>query len=122
MKNRRRCKNPYVKKPMLKLGDQTYQVEGETLRIPVQPRRFIKIPLRCGEYQRRFLEDPTLKRGSVTMTACTVVMAFSKTAEITQPLGIVGLDVNETSIDVRPPVEKSSQFKPKPHTTSFNTR
>jgi len=99
VKNRGRRKNPYIKKPMLKLDNQTYRVEGGIVRIPVQPRRFIKIPLRCGEYKRRFLEDPTLKRGSITMIASTVVIAFSKAAEVMRLLGIVGLDVNETSID-----------------------
>jgi putative transposase len=42
--------------------------------------------------------DKTLKRGSVTMTESSRVIAFSKEVAITEPSGKVGYDLNEKSI------------------------
>lgn len=74
-------------------------VKEGVLRIPRKPKDFIYIPLKTGDYQRRFLEDPTLKRGSVTLTADTVVVAFSRDAEVVKPMGKVAFDTNELSVD-----------------------
>jgi len=59
----------------------------------------VEIPLKMGAYQKSFLSDPTLKVGSVTITASTVTVAFSKTAKVIEPMGYVGIDTNERSID-----------------------
>jgi putative transposase len=56
------------------------------------------VPLQYGEYQRSFLMDKTLKRGSVTMTESSVVFAFSKEAPLLEPSRRVGYDLNEKSI------------------------
>src|SRR6267378_239790 len=56
-------------------------------------------PSGYGEYQRSFLMDETLKRGSVTMTESSIVIAFSKEAPMAEPLRKVGYDLNEKSID-----------------------
>jgi putative transposase len=50
------------------------------------------------EYQRSFLMDRTLKRGSVTMTGSSIVIAFSKEAPATEPSRKVGYDLNTKSI------------------------
>jgi len=42
--------------------------------------------------------DETLKRGSVTMTDSSIVIAFSKEAPTSEPSGRVGYDLNEKSI------------------------
>jgi putative transposase len=68
------------------------------LRIPVKPREFLIIPLIGGEYQLSFLRDTTLKRGSVTLTASKVTIAFSKETAMMEPLSMVAYDINEKSI------------------------
>ncbi|MGQ9469081.1 MAG: hypothetical protein ACUVTD_04560, partial [Nitrososphaerales archaeon] len=99
IKNKNRRKTQYVRGAFLKLDNQTFKIHGNTLRIPVKLRRFIEIPLRMGEYQRSFLSDPTLKLGSVTVTASTVTVVFSKTAMVIEPKGYVAIDTNERSLD-----------------------
>lgn len=99
IRNRKRRKTPYVRKAFLKLDNQTFKIKGDTIRIPMKPRQFLEIPLKMGAYQKSFLTDPTLKLGSVTMTASTVTVVFSKTAEVIEPRGYVAIDTNERSLD-----------------------
>jgi IS605 OrfB family transposase len=54
--------------------------------------------LQYGDYQRSFLMDKTLKRGSVTMTEFSITIAFSKEASMEVPSRKVGYDLNEKSI------------------------
>jgi putative transposase len=55
------------------------------------------VPLKYGEYQRSFLMDTTLKRGSVTMTESSIVIAFSKETPSSKPSRKIGYDLNEKS-------------------------
>ena len=99
IRNRKRRRTPYVRKAFLKLDNQTFKIKGNAIRIPTEPRQFLEIPLKMGAYQKSFLIDPTLKLGSVTATASTVTVAFSRTAEVIEPKGYVGVDTNERSLD-----------------------
>jgi len=54
--------------------------------------------LRYGAYQRSFLLDKTLKRGSITITESSIVIAFSKETRQEEPSRKVGYDLNEKSI------------------------
>jgi putative transposase len=90
-------KPPHVKRLMAKLGNQAYKIEGDNLRIPIKPRQYFYVKLHKRALE--FLSDSTLKLGSVTLTACTVVLTFVKTAEVTEPRGYVAYDTNEKSID-----------------------
>ncbi|MGQ9469107.1 MAG: RNA-guided endonuclease InsQ/TnpB family protein [Nitrososphaerales archaeon] len=102
LKNYRRCnRKPYAQKLMLKLDNQSYKIDGNVIRIPIKPREFITIPLRLRDYHKAFLEDESLKRGSITLTASIIAIAFSKTAiEVIEPIGVLGIDCNERSIDL----------------------
>jgi putative transposase len=93
-KHKRWNRKPYVRRLMLKLDNQTYRLHYLTLRIPVKPRQFHFITLKGADYQLSFLNDKTLKRGSVTITPNTVVVAFSKETTETEPLGKVAYDLN----------------------------
>ena len=71
----------------------------DTFPTPSKRMSELLVPLRYGEYQRSFLMDKTLKRGSVTMTDSSIVIAFSKeTKATTEPSRKVGYDLNEKSI------------------------
>jgi len=99
LKNRRWKKQPYAKHLFMKLDSQTYKLDYMMLRIPTTPRKFLHIPLGGGEYQLSFLRDPTLKRGSITITDSKVILAVSKATETVEPLGEpVAFDINERNI------------------------
>jgi putative transposase len=99
LRNRRWRKCPYARKLFLKLDNQSYRLDYMLLRIPTAPRRFITIPLKAGNYQLSFLRDASLKRGSITITDSTIVLAVTKTASVVEPLRKpIAYDINEKNI------------------------
>ncbi len=98
LRNRRWKKRPYAKHLFMKLDNQTYQLNYMLLKIPVKPREFMLIPLKGGEYQLSLLRDENLKRGSITITPSTVIVAFSKESFLMEPLRMVAYDINEKSV------------------------
>jgi IS605 OrfB family transposase len=101
LKNSKRSHRiPVAKRLFLKLDNQTYRLGTETLRIPLKPRQFLTLKLKLGEYQRSFLKDSTLKRGSITLTERAVIVTFEKM----EPGGlgyasVLAYDTNELSLD-----------------------
>src|SRR5574340_1489552 len=99
-KNRNRKADPYIERAFLKLDNQSYQLNHLLLRIPTTPRKFIFLRLEGTEYHISFIDNPAYKMGSVTITDRNVCIAFSKEAEAFQPLGFLGVDVNERNVAV----------------------
>jgi len=97
-RNKHRKRDPYVRKPFLKLYPQTYSLNHLILRISARPRQFIYIILQSSNYLSAFMADPSLKRGSVTITPESLNFAFSKEIEERQTLGNIGIDVNEKNL------------------------
>jgi IS605 OrfB family transposase len=97
-KHRRWHRKPFAKRPMLKMDAANFSLNYSILSLPFRKGERVLVPLGYGEYQRSFLMDGTLKRGSVTMTESSIVIAFSKKAPTGQPLRKVGYDLNEKSI------------------------
>ncbi len=95
---RRRVHLPFVRRPFLKLDNQTYGLDYLLLRIPVQARKFVFIALNGSLYHRSFLGDRSLKRGSITMTDSAVIIAFRRKTEVIEPLGQIGIDLNERNV------------------------
>ena len=75
-----------------------YSLNYSILSLPFRKGERLLVPLRYGEYQRSFLMDKSLKRGSVTMTGSSIVIAFSKEVLLAEPYRRVGYDLNEKSI------------------------
>jgi putative transposase len=105
LKNYRRykkIKEPEVKKLFIKLDNQTYKLiekQGELfVRIPFKPRKFLYIKLKYGKYQKGFLEDKTLKLGSVIALTNRLVLCFRKESKIAEPKSKVALDINERNV------------------------
>jgi putative transposase len=96
-RKRRDVRVPRATKLTAKLGNQGHKVVDGKLRVPTKPREYFYVPLHKRATQ--FLSDATLKLGSVTLTACTVSLVFSKTAEIAEPKNYMAYDMNERSID-----------------------
>ncbi len=91
-------RKPHAKRLMFKMDAANITLNYSILSLPFRKGERILIPLRYGEYQRSFLMDKTLKRGSVTMTESSIVIAFSKEPVIAEPSRKVGYDLNEKSI------------------------
>ena len=95
-KNRRRV--PYIRKAFIKLDSQSYQLNHLLLRIPITPRHFVFLTLQGSDYHTSFIDDRGLKRGSITITERSVSIAFSKEVHFLEPVGYMGLDVNERNV------------------------
>src|SRR5205814_2623315 len=83
---------------MLKMYAANFSLNYSILSLPFRKGERVLVSLRYGEYQRSFLMDKTLKRGSVTMTESSIVIAFSKEAPMAEPSRRVGYDLNEKSV------------------------
>jgi putative transposase len=97
-KDKKRTSTPYVRRPFIKLDNQTYTLNHMVLRIPTRPRHFIYLTLRASNYHFSFVDDPTLKRGSITLNGSMLAIAFSKETAEVEPRGRMGIDVNERNI------------------------
>jgi len=97
-RNKDRKSRPYIERAFLKLDNQSYSLNHLLLRIPTTPRHFVYLTLKGSDYHLSFIDDPTLKRGSITLTGRTVSIAFSKEIAETETLGEVGIDVNERNV------------------------
>jgi len=97
-KHKRWQRKPYARRLMFKMERAGFSLNYSILSLPFRKGERVLIPLQYGEYQRAFLMDKTLKRGSVTMTESSIFIAFSKEAPMTEPLRRVGYDLNEKSI------------------------
>jgi putative transposase len=83
---------------MLKMDSNNYSLSHGLLNLPNKRRQRVSLPLQYGDYQRSFLIDETLKRGSVTMTDSMIIIAFSKETMAIEPLRRIGYDLNHKSI------------------------
>ncbi|MDV3276890.1 MAG: transposase [Nitrososphaerales archaeon] len=97
-RNKNRKSDPYIEQAFIKLDNQTYTLNHLLLRIPIRPREFVHLTLQGSDYHLSFIEEPTLKRGSVTITDRTISLAVSKEVVAIEPLGNVGIDVNERNV------------------------
>src|SRR5712691_6853920 len=97
-RNKDRRSQPYIERAFLKLDNQSYSLNHLLLRIPTTPRRFIYLTLKGSDYHLSFIDDPTLKKGSVTLTPRAVSIAFSKEGVEIMTQGEVGVDVNERNV------------------------
>lgn len=97
-KHRRWHRKPYASRLMLKMDSVSYSLHYGILSLPNAKGHRLLVPLEYGDYQRSFLMDETLKRGSITMTEDTIIIAFSKETAVTPPLRKIGYDLNEKSV------------------------
>jgi len=96
-KHRRWHRRPFAKRLMMKMDSRNYSLNYSILSLPFKKGERILIPLQYGNYQRSFLMDGGLKRGSVTITDSAVIISFTKTSNPIQPVSRVGIDLNEKS-------------------------
>ena len=97
-KHRRWHRRPLASRLTLKMDSQNYSLNYGILSLPFKKGERLLIPLRYGDWQRSYLMDESLERGSMTMTEDAVVIAFSREVPKMEPVGRVGYDLNERSI------------------------
>src|SRR5437667_3917970 len=97
-RNKDRKSDPYIERAFFKLDNQSYSLNHLLLRIPTTPRHFVYLTLEGSDYHLSFIDDPTLKRGSITLTGRAVSIAFSKEIPDVKTVGEVGIDVNERNV------------------------
>ncbi len=96
-KHRKWHRKPVAKRLMMKMDAANYSLNHSMVSLPFRKHARLLIVLEFGNYQRSFLLDETLKRGSVTMTAQAIFIAFSKEPRAIIPTSRVGIDLNEKS-------------------------
>jgi len=96
-KHRKWHRNPSAKRLMMKMDVQNYSLNHGILSLPFKKGKRLLVPLEYGDYQRGFLTDTSLKKGSITVTESAVIIAFSKDMPMIEPLRRVGIDLNEKS-------------------------
>jgi putative transposase len=99
-RNKDRESDPYVKRAFIKLDIQSYNLNHLLLRIPIRARQFVYLTLQGSNHHLSFIDNPRLKRGSITITPHTASIAFSNEIPETQPQGYVGVDVNERNVTI----------------------
>ena len=97
-KNPKRRTKPYIRRPFLKLDSQTYSLDHLILRIPTKPRHYIYLTLQASNHRLSLIDDPLLKRGSITLTASALAIAFTKDVPDIEARGRIGIDVNERNV------------------------
>jgi len=98
--NKRRKCVPYIKRAFLKLDNQSYQLNHLLSRIPTNPRNFVFLALQGSDYHMSFVDDPNLKKGSVTITERSVCISFTREVPALEHFGCMGIDINEQNITV----------------------
>jgi len=96
-KHRKWNRRPLARRLMMKMDIRNYSLNHALLSLPFKKGCRVLLPLRYANYQRSFLVNESLKRGSVTMTDSEVIIAFTRFAPIIQPRVRVGIDLNEKS-------------------------
>ena len=97
-KHRMWHRRPFARRLMMKMDSASYSLNYGIISLPFKKGGPLLVPLEYGEYQRTFLMDTTLKRGSVTMTDSAICIVFSKNVDVETPVRKVGVDLNEKSL------------------------
>jgi putative transposase len=97
-KDKKRRSAPRIRRSIVKLDSQTYRLNHLILRIPTSPRHFIYLTLHASNYHLSFVDDPGLRRGSITLTDSTLAIAFSRRKIEVKTRGRMGIDVNERNL------------------------
>ena len=92
---------PEVKKLFVKVSPLAYKFDGETIRISVKPRKFVRLRLIYGSYQRKFVDvwkRGELKIGEIIINEQYVLIPFKRIVNLLEPKGAIALDINEENI------------------------
>lgn len=83
---------PFMKKHILVIDNQRYQIIHDHLKFPVRPRQFVYIPL--NHHVFKTLSEAGLKLGEVTVTENKISISYSQDVPREEPRGQLGIDMN----------------------------
>ncbi|MFZ1076921.1 MAG: transposase, partial [Nitrosotalea sp.] len=99
LKNYRRAKKkntsvkiPFMKRCILVIDNQRYELVYNHLKFPVRPRQFVYIPL--NHYTCNVLLQPGLKLGEVTLTDRKLSISYTREMPRKEPAVCIGIDMN----------------------------
>lgn len=93
---------PFAKRLMMKAENQAFRLDREKgiVDLPIRAGYRVKLELVVSRYHRRYLDDPTLTLGTLTVLPDRVIVAFRKEApRQCMASSVVSLDTNESSMD-----------------------
>lgn len=90
LKKKPHAKKPYVSKNHLIIDNQSYKIEHNTIRIPIESTKYIFI--RLVSYVCRKIKDTKL--GNVTITDDKIIISYSKDIPEQKPDSFIGIDRN----------------------------
>lgn len=97
IKNGKKIKSPFVKKPYL-VSCYGFKINGCLLSFPVSNRNFVNILL--NNHTEKILYDDTLKPRSFTITPTSLSISIQKNVEPITPESIMGIDRNLRNITI----------------------
>ncbi|MGB6785365.1 MAG: hypothetical protein WBE60_05760, partial [Nitrosotalea sp.] len=99
LKNYRRAKKknasvkiPFMKRCILVIDNQRYEIIHNHLKFPVRPRQFVYIHL--NHHTCNVLLQPGLKLGEVTLTGEKLSISYTREVSGKEPAGYIGIDMN----------------------------
>lgn len=98
-------KKPYASKLML-TDCYAFRIINGRLRLSIKNRHYEHIPL--NHHVLESISGYTVR--SVTLTASTVSIAFSKETAVMEPTGLIGIDRNLDNVTITTDKEKVSRF------------
>jgi len=102
LRTRYASRAPYVRRLMMKAENQAYKLDRENgiVDLPIRAWCHVKLELEVSDYHRRYLDDRSLRLGSLTVLPDRVIVAFRKEAPRPYaPESALSLDTNERSMD-----------------------
>jgi putative transposase len=104
LKKHPEAKRPYASKPML-TDCYAFKIQDGVLRLPVKRRQYVYIPL--NHHTQSVVSGYAVR--SVTLTTCTVSIAFSKETAMADITGLIGIDRNldnVTTADIKGSIKR----------------
>lgn len=93
---------PFLRRPMLKGDNQSYQFDRDTgrLRVPIAGTEGVQFDLPLSRWHRAVISDGSWRMGSFTLVPGKVSITFSReTGSPLAPEAAIALDTNESSLD-----------------------
>ena len=90
-------KSPYARRPQLATC-YGFKISDGTLQLPIKPKSKIRIPL--NHHTLQTLSESGLAARSVTLTANTITVSYSKDVQTLEPSGLMGIDTNLDNVTV----------------------
>jgi len=106
--HRRRVRNgnashiPYIRRLFMKAENRAYKLDraNGVIDLPIMSGCHVSLKLILSDYHRRYLDDPSLTLGSLTLFPDRAIIAFRKNnPRIYEPESALSLDTNEHSLD-----------------------